>query len=77
MTEQMIEIYRKVWLGEGYILLRPYHDIPNCVELCTEPGVLSEGYFGKLCIAFSTPAALRTLASALNAAAAEMETPNA
>ena len=76
MTEPMIEIYRKVWLHDGYLLIRPYPDAPGCIELCSEPGKDSEGYFGKLCIAFSTPAALRTLAMALNAAAAEMETPN-
>jgi hypothetical protein len=72
----MIEIYRKVWLGDGYLLIRPYPDTPGCIELCSEPSKDSAGYFGKMCIAFSTPAALRTLAAALNAAAAEMEPPN-
>ena len=77
MPEPMIEIYRKVWLDEGYLLIHPCPDAPDYILLCTEPGVLSEAYFGKMSIAFSTPAALRTLASALNAAADEMEAPNA
>jgi hypothetical protein len=72
----MIETYRRVWLGDGYLLIRPYPDAPDCMELCSEPGKDSEEWFGRLSIAFSTPAALRTLAAALNAAAAEMEAPN-
>jgi hypothetical protein len=73
----MIEIYRKVWLHDGYLLIRPYPDAPDRMELCSEPGKDSEEWFGRISITFCTPEALRTLAAALNAAAAEMEPPNA
>jgi hypothetical protein len=70
-----IETIRKVWLeGDGYLLIRPWPDNPDCMELCTEPGKDSQEWFGKISIAFASAEQLKTLAEALLLAANEMET---
>ena len=71
--EANIETYRKIWIGEGYFVVRPWPDDPCCVEVCTEPGKQSEGWFGTFSITFGTPEGLRTFAKALELAAADME----
>ena len=68
-----IETYRKVWIHEGYLILRPWPEDTSCTELCTEPGPQSEKWFGKVSVAFGTPESLRTLAKALELAATDME----
>jgi hypothetical protein len=70
-----IETTYKVWLeGDGYLLIRPWPDNLDYMELCTEPGDNSEGWFGKISIAFASAEQLKTLAEALLLAANEMET---
>lgn len=71
--ESEIETIRKVWINEGYVVVRPWPDDPGCVELCTEPGKQSEDWFGKLSITFGTSEGARCLAKALILAADEME----
>jgi hypothetical protein len=73
MKEVSIETIRKVWIGDAYLLIRPWPENFACIEICTEPGNDSEGYFGKVSIAFSTPEGLRCLAAALELAALDME----
>lgn len=75
--ESGIETIRKVWINDGYLLIRPWPEDTECFELCTEPGEQSEKWFGKTSIAFGTPEGLRCLAKALNMAANEMEERNA
>lgn len=69
-----IETTYKVWLGDGYLLIRPWPDNPDYMELCTEPGENSEGWLGKISIPFTSAEQLKTLAEALLLAANEMET---
>ena len=71
--ESEIETIRKVWINDGYVLVRPWPDDADCVELCTEPGKQSEEWFGSLSITFGTPEGARCLAKALMLAADEME----
>lgn len=75
--ESSIETIRKIWINEGYLLLRPWPQDAECFELCTEGGEESEKWFGRVSIAFGTPEGLRCLAKALNMAADEMEDRNA
>ena len=75
--ESEIETIRKVWINEGYLLVRPWPDDTECTELCTEPGKHSEAWFGRVSVTFGTPEGLRCLAKALNLAANEMEERNA
>lgn len=71
--ECSIDTIRKVWINDHYVLVRPWPEDEACVELCTEPGPDSAGFFGKASIAFGTPEGLKTLAKALILAADEME----
>jgi hypothetical protein len=73
MKEVSIETIRKVWIGDAYLLVRPWPEEPSCIEICTEYGADSERYFGKVSITFGTPEGLRCLASALELAAQDME----
>jgi hypothetical protein len=73
MKEVLIETVRKVWIEEGYLLVRPWPEDPSCIEICTEPGTDSEEYFGKVSITFVTPEGLRYFAGALELAALDME----
>jgi len=73
MSESLLETSYKVWINEGYVVVRPLPDDPSLVELGTEPGGDSEGWFGKFAVTFGTPLGLRTLAKALNLAADDME----
>ena len=73
MKEVSIETIRKVWIEDVYLLVRPWPEDPDCIEICTEAGTDSEGYFGKVSIPFGTPEGLRCLASALELAALDME----
>jgi hypothetical protein len=68
-----IETTRKAWVDGYYLLLRPYPENKDCIELCTEPNENSDQYFGEVSIAFCTPESLRTLAKALELAARDME----
>jgi hypothetical protein len=70
-----IETIRKVWLErDGYLLIRPLPDNPDCMELCTEPGKDSQEWFGRISITFASVEQIKTLAEALLLAANEMET---
>ena len=69
-----IETIRKVWLGDGYLLIRPLPENPDCMELCTEPGIDSEEWFGKISITFATTEWINTLAVALLLAVKDMKT---
>lgn len=71
--ESQIETIRKVWINDGYLLVRPWPDDIECVELCTEPGVQSQDWFGSLSVTFGTPEGLRCLARALLLAADDMD----
>ena len=71
--ESEIETIRRVWINDGYVVVRPWPDDTGCVELCTEPGEQSQDWFGKLSITFGTPEGARCLAKALMLAADEME----
>lgn len=73
MSSSSIDVIRKVWINDGYVLVRPWPSDVDCIELCTEPGKHSEEWFGRMSITFGTPDGLRTLAKALNLAADEME----
>lgn len=73
MTEVSVETIRKVWIGKGYLLVRPWPEDPGCIEICTEFGSNSEGYFGNVSITFGTPEGLRCLAGVLELAALDME----
>jgi hypothetical protein len=74
MNEVSVETIRKVWIGKGYLLVRPWPEDPgDCIEICTEFGADSEGYFGNVSICFRTPEGLRSLAGALELAAQDME----
>ena len=68
-----VEVVYKVWINDGYLLIRPWPDDIECMELCTEPGDQSEKWFGRVSIAFVKPEDLRALAFALNRAADGME----
>jgi len=68
-----VEVTYKVWINEGYLLIRPWPDDTDCMELCTEPSDQSEKWFGKVSIAFGTSEELRALAFALTRAADGME----
>ena len=68
-----VEVTYKVWIDDGYLIIRPLPDDAECFQLCTEPGPDSEGYFGKVDIAFVRPESLRALAFALTRAADGME----
>lgn len=74
--EASMETIRKIWLNEGYVLIRPWPDDTGCIELCTEPGKESEECFGRISLTFGTPEALRLLAKAFTLAADEMESVN-
>jgi hypothetical protein len=73
MSEASIETTRKVWIGEGYFIIRPWPDDHGCIELCTEPGDNSGAWFGTFSITIGTPEAARCIAKALELAAADME----
>lgn len=73
MKEVFVVTIRKVWIGKGYLLVRPWPEDPGCIEICTELGNDSEGYFGNVSICFRTPEGLRCLAGALELAALDME----
>lgn len=73
MKKVSIETIRKVWIGQGYLLVRPWPEEPSCIEICTEFGSNSEGYFGSVSISFGTPEELRCVAAALELAALDME----
>ena len=68
-----VEVTYKVWINEGYLLIRQWPDDTDCMELCTEPGAQSELWFGKISVSFGTPEELRALAFALTRAADGME----
>jgi hypothetical protein len=71
--ESEIETIRKVWINDGYLLVRPWPDDISCVELCTEPGEQSQGWWGTVSITFGTPEGVKCLAKALMLAADEMQ----
>jgi len=73
MKEVSVETIRKVWIEDVYLLVRPWPEDPDCIEICTEAGTDSEKYFGKVSIPFGTPEGLRCLAGALELAALDME----
>lgn len=68
-----IETIRKIWIGEGFLLLRPWEQDDNCIELCTAEDENSEGFFKRVSILFGDRQSLRDLAKALLLAADEME----
>lgn len=73
-TNCEIQLFRKIFLDrQGYLILSPWPECTTYLELTTEPGEYSEGYFGKLSILFGTSDQLRTLAKALNDAADDMD----
>jgi hypothetical protein len=53
--ESSIETIRRVWIDDHYVLVRPWSEDENYVELCTEPGPSSQDFFGRMSITFGTP----------------------
>lgn len=68
-----IETIRKIWIGEGFLLLRPSQEGDDCIQLCTVESEDSEKFFGKVSILFGDRQSLRDLAKALLLTADEME----
>lgn len=72
-AKSQIETIRKVWIEDGYLLVRSWPDGTQWAELYTEPDPWSQERLGAFSVNFSTPDQLRCLARALLLAADDMD----
>lgn len=70
MNKPSTDIIRRIFeeSGRNYIEVGPWADDPGVLELRTEPGEYSEGYFGKISLTLTADMAEELGRALLNAA---------